>query len=295
MSNSPQKSKRLYKCGYCNTKFRIQKLLQAHLKQVHECDAQKNDKKRQIKSSKKSKNIPIEGKKYFVEYQLPYGWKKVGSRRSDSDRWDFYVYGPNGKKFRSNVEIQKYLDMNPEVKCDRDVTNTSRIKNSQNSPTKRTPENKSGDAKKTQFSPSAARYQNSLKIALKIDELVKKPEKFICNECGSLFKYNSGLKRHLEAKRCNLKNFQCDLCNYVSARKDNLKKHVQSVHEKLKPYNCRQCGKAFSMKQHCKEHEESIHDGITHSCDFCEMTFTTNGHLRTHIKSSDLCKKYYSY
>mgnify|MGYP001352550231 CR=1 FL=1 len=42
---------------------------------------------------------------------------------------------------------------------------------------------------------------------VKIDELVKKPEKFICNECGSLFKYNSGLKRHLEAKRCNLKNF----------------------------------------------------------------------------------------
>ena len=33
-----------------------------------------------------------------------------------------------------------------------------------------------------------------------------------------------------------------------------------------------------------KEHEESIHDGITHSCDFCEMTFTTKGHLRTHIK-----------
>ena len=92
-----------------------------------------------------------------------------------------------------------------------------------------------------------------------------------------------------------MKIFQCDLCNYVSARKDNLKKHVQSVHEKLKPYNCRQCGKAFSMKQHCKEHEESIHDGITHSCDFCEMTFTTKGHLRTHIKSADLCKIYYSH
>ena len=138
---------------------------------------------------------------------------------------------------------------------------------------------------------SAAQYQNSLKI----DKSVKKPERFVCNKCGSLFKLKRGLNRHLETKHRNLKKFQCDLCNYVSDRIDNLKKHVQSVHEKLKPYNCRQCGKGFSMKQHCKEHEESIHDGITHSCDFCEMTFTTMGHLRTHIKSSDLCKKYYSY
>ena len=38
------------------------------------------------------------------------------------------------------------------------------------------------------------------------------------------------------------------------------------------------------MKQHCKEHEESIHEGITHSCDFCEMICTTKGHLRAHIK-----------
>ena len=78
---------------------------------------------------------PIVEKSDVVEYQLPYGWKKVGSRRSDSadrDRWDFYVYSPNGEKFRSNPEIKKYLDMNPEVKCDLDVTNTSRIKNSQN-------------------------------------------------------------------------------------------------------------------------------------------------------------------
>ena len=123
-------------------------------------------------------------------------------------------------------------------------------------------------------------YQNSLKS----DKSVKKPEKFVCNECGSLFKLQRSLKRHLEAKHWNLKSVQCDRCDFASARIDILKKHVQSVHEKLKPYNCRQCGKGFSSKQHCKEHEESIHDGITHSCDFCEMICKTKGHLRKHIK-----------
>ena len=37
--------------------------------------------------------------------------------------WDFYVISPNGKKFRSNKEITKYLTQNPGVECDLDVTN----------------------------------------------------------------------------------------------------------------------------------------------------------------------------
>ena len=43
-------------------------------------------------------------------------------------RWDFYVFSPNGQKFRSNVEIKKFLEKNPSVKCDLEVTNTSRVK-----------------------------------------------------------------------------------------------------------------------------------------------------------------------
>ena len=42
-------------------------------------------------------------------------------------RWDYYVFAPNGQKFRSNVEIKKFLQTNPSVKCDLDVTNTSRV------------------------------------------------------------------------------------------------------------------------------------------------------------------------
>lgn len=42
-------------------------------------------------------------------------------------RWDYYVFAPNGQKFRSNVEIKTFLRTNPSVKCDLDVTNTSRV------------------------------------------------------------------------------------------------------------------------------------------------------------------------
>ena len=60
------------------------------------------------------------------EYSLPYGWKKMGNKRKNGDNWDFYVICPSGKRFRSNVEINRYLDANPDIKCDRNVTNTNR-------------------------------------------------------------------------------------------------------------------------------------------------------------------------
>ena len=62
----------------------------------------------------------------YKEYLLPYDWKKVALKRRNSDRWDFHVLSPQGKKLRSNIEIKKYLEVNPDIKCDRSVTNTSK-------------------------------------------------------------------------------------------------------------------------------------------------------------------------
>jgi len=38
----------------------------------------------------------------------------------------FFVISPSGKKLCSNPELYNYLEANPEVKCHRSVTNTSR-------------------------------------------------------------------------------------------------------------------------------------------------------------------------
>ena len=67
----------------------------------------------------------------YQEYSLPYGWKKVGKRRkkgTNSKHWDFHLIYPNGKQFRSTIEVNKYLDSNPMIDCDRNVTNTSILK-----------------------------------------------------------------------------------------------------------------------------------------------------------------------
>ena len=50
------------------------------------------------------------------------------TRESSGEVWDFYVYSPSGQKFRSTREVTKYLESNPDVKCDPEVTHCKRPK-----------------------------------------------------------------------------------------------------------------------------------------------------------------------
>ena len=56
---------------------------------------------------------------------------------ADKNNWTIFVFGPNGNKFRSNGEIKNFLEKNPSVKCDLDVTNTCRVKKVYNSSKKK--------------------------------------------------------------------------------------------------------------------------------------------------------------
>ena len=134
----------------------------------------------------------------YREYLLPHGWRKVGKKRPNPSKtggetWDFSVFDPNGKKFRSSTEIAKFLDSNPEIKCDREVTNTSQSWSQKtpgkktgipketklkSSPATKTPAKKTGMVKeiKLEFSPEKRKeyHQGSLKKMEKPGPLSKK-------------------------------------------------------------------------------------------------------------------------
>ena len=38
-----------------------------------------------------------------------------------------YIFTPDGKKLRSNSEIEQFVEDHPDVKCDMEVTNTFKI------------------------------------------------------------------------------------------------------------------------------------------------------------------------
>merc|ERR1712008_70918 len=66
-----------------------------------------------------------------IIYPLPNGWKKncQKGRNNAAKDWNVYVTSPDGKMFRSCVEIKEYLITNPEVKCDKSLTNIDQPSN----------------------------------------------------------------------------------------------------------------------------------------------------------------------
>ena len=72
-------------------------------------------------------------KEYF---DLPYGWRKevvlIKNQPSMKGkvREDIYLISPgrNGKKIQSDIKLHDFLEENPNIKCDLEVTSTSRKK-----------------------------------------------------------------------------------------------------------------------------------------------------------------------
>ena len=71
-------------------------------------------------------------KEYF---DLPYGWTKEViyhtnqvSLRGGKVREDIYLISPKGKKFKSDVELLRFLAENTKIKCDLEVTSTKKLK-----------------------------------------------------------------------------------------------------------------------------------------------------------------------
>ena len=154
-----------------------------------------------------------EEKEDYREYLLPHGWRKVGKKRPNptktgGENWDFSVFSPDGKKFRSTIEVTKFLESNPEVKCDREVTNTSQ------SWSQKTPGKKTGTLEETKLKSSPA--QTTPKIYENKDGILKKSGlKHDLNTSGDRTVHpRKGLMPHKDFKRQHdangVSNFQLD-------------------------------------------------------------------------------------
>ena len=57
---------------------------------------------------------------------MPHDWVKEVYRRKEEGKYDKYItHIPTGKRFRNNVQIDKFLSKNPDIACDRDRTSFS--------------------------------------------------------------------------------------------------------------------------------------------------------------------------
>ena len=128
--NIQNTSENINKDFYINSPNSIQSLKETEIPMIRDSSEPQNfsniENNEKTTISENSNIGPVKDSENYREILLPYSWKKVCSKRKNCDRWDFHVLSPQGKKLRSNIEIKRYLEVNPDIKCDRNVTNTSK-------------------------------------------------------------------------------------------------------------------------------------------------------------------------
>ena len=65
----------------------------------------------------------------------------------------------------------------------------------------------------------------------------------------------------------------------------SLKEHVTSQYEGVR-FKCNHCEKSYTSKGHLNTHVKTVHDGVkNHVCNHCEISFSIAGNLKAHIKA----------
>ena len=138
----------------------------------------------------------------------------------------------------------------------------------------------------------------SVPVIIKMINLVK------CQECEKTFRFNLGLKKHMQY--CHNKSnfelpdqqkFKCQYCAYFSFKLSALKSHQFLVHpnSKLK-YDCYICKKQFSSKETAIAHRNSLSHKLNlrcreeeneiKMCTLCNAEFFLEDDLKEHIEMS---------
>lgn len=111
-----------------------------------------------------------------------------------------------------------------------------------------------------------------------------------CPYCDKIFlRASSELQKHMWIHE-NVKPFKCPICPYACRSKNNLQAHMLR-HTKDKPFSCGDCGKAYKSKTALRWHVRS-HDGKLFKCDKCPYEATQRSHLKRHMETHNVMKKY---
>lgn len=111
-----------------------------------------------------------------------------------------------------------------------------------------------------------------------------------CPHCDKVFlRASSELQKHMWIHE-GIKPFKCPVCAYACRSKNNLQAHMLR-HSKDKPFLCGDCGRAYKSKTALRWHVRS-HDGKLFKCDKCPYEASQRSHLKRHMETHDVIKKY---
>lgn len=130
--------------------------------------------------------------------------------------------------------------------------------------------------------PTPATPSSSSSQHLAPDPVAPLDKPYACDTCGTAFKKNSNLVKHIKLVHLGERNFACpeEGCGRLFGQKSNLNSHIKAVHLGEKPFKCSEidCGRRFSQKSGLKAHTKTVHKGERpYICDDCDASFGHRG------------------
>ncbi|KAK9502420.1 hypothetical protein O3M35_011202 [Rhynocoris fuscipes] len=130
-------------------------------------------------------------------------------------------------------------------------------------------------------------YRTKLKSNLKAHIISKHVfyflERFVCNACGSSYKYKQGLAQHLKFFCGKPPQLQCPYCDYKAKFKSNLKGHIASKHIKRR-HLCPQCHRSYKYKRGLNQHLKfECGKDPQQFCPYCPFKTKHRNTLNKHI------------
>ena len=218
----------------------------------------------------------------FEEISLPYGWKKHVYIKKET------LVSPCGETLKSTVELERFLAINPNIKCDLKVTNINYEVEKQDTNSKTTIHKNSEDNVTKnlymcricddQFATidELTKHISTVHEEKKSHEDSTKKLLYMCTICEDRFATMEELTKHISAGHEEKKPqnysttmlYLCTICKDQFAKIEELTEHYSSVHEKKEPLNhqmkklylCTICQEQFAYIEELTEHYSSVHE-----------------------------------
>ena len=109
------------------------------------------------------------------------------------------------------------------------------------------------------------------------------PERFTCQYCPKMFKFQSSVINHTKRYHTETKLVPCEHCG-KEVKQSNMDMHYKNNHATPR-YTCTQCGKTFYFKALMVNHIAVMHEGQkNHVCDLCGAKFGIKKSLERHVR-----------
>ncbi|KAJ8901395.1 hypothetical protein NDN08_007241 [Rhodosorus marinus] len=105
-----------------------------------------------------------------------------------------------------------------------------------------------------------------------------------CQICGTTFKRDYDMKRHVVAAHQKSQDLQCTYCDRTFRHRGHLNEHIRVAHTRENLFVCQICGKMFGADSKLMRHVTTVHENRRNfTCEVCGNSYKEKAYLKKHL------------